>query len=772
MPLLPPKLVGPITPVAPSVRVEHTLPGAWVEIQVDGAPTGDVALCTSNSVTVPISGSLTPGGMVTATWSLGGETSPPSLPQAVLAYPAQLGAPVFLSPIHSAMDWVDLGVLYPGATVEVRTNAGVLIGGPDTAAGAAHRVHLTDTIEPGTQLRAHQTVDPPGVATVHSTPSESLPAESWFSREEQPPIPVVLGPIRECEGAVLVGGAVHGCWVRLTVSGRDFDFPAVAPAFWAVLPELATDTDTYAAANVLRQLGRESAASPAVAVDPSAALDKPLLGPDPQYCPRAVAVIASDLAPRSTLTFELRGASGSTGLFRAGAPDDRRSDTYYLGDLNASVPAAPPFPAVVLGEQLCAKAAESNRAGVHRRPEQEVPPGFFSAPQECATGLHVVNASGCVVTVHSDAGDWPVLASWTLVPLNGWIGLNRPLRRGEDVQVRIEAGCVPADLLTSDWVTVEAADVDRMRIVEPVRPGRSRSVFLEDAVPGGRVHVYVDNHWRASANALPVPGQAWTEVYVGELTEESSVTAVQTLCGRTSNPTPAVNVQLGRLDLHATVGALVRGVATALTVRAFDADTGGELAGLRVRGPAGDVGWVGQPFTLTASGAPTTIRLTVAAEGYATGILDLPVTAPTPPPSKTLTVRSQVALGAHVAVQKITAITWTLTGAGAPPAQSQSPQATSCQFVFSIPSPSGGSAVWYRLAGSATIEFIDPASGGTLTRSVTSFYTAFGLRNWLDVEWRGISGWREINIAWAPIHDPQTGAQIDTVFCFVLAADG
>lgn len=67
---------------------------------------------------------------------------------------------------------------------------------------------------------------------------------------------------------------------------------------------------------------------------------------------------------------------------------------------------------------------------------------------------------------------------------------------------------------------------------------------------------------------------------------------------------------------------------------------------------------------------------------------------------------------------------------------------------------------------------MDPAWGTTLTRTVTAFYTVYGLRGWLDVEWRGTPAWREINIAWAPIYDLETGQHVDSVFCFVLAADG
>ena len=107
---------------------------------------------------------------------------------------------------------------------------------------------------------------------------------------------------------------------------------------------------------------------------------------------------------------------------------------------------------------------------------------------------------------------------------------------------------------------------------------------------------------------------------------------------------------------------------------------------------------------------------------------------------------------------------------GAPQSQTQNPQTTTGQFVFDVPDP-GSSAVLYRLTGKATIEFVDPAWGTTLTRPVSVFYIQpSALRGWLDVVWSGVDSWREINIAWAPIWE--AGVHVDSVFCFVLAADG
>jgi hypothetical protein len=730
MTLIPPKVRGPLTPFSTSVTVEHVLPGAWAEILVNGSPIQRTNIATSNSVEVQLVGyTLPPGGTVTARWSLSGEQSQPSLPELVLGYPTKLGMPVFLSPIHTCVDWIAVGGLYPGATVEIH-NGGALIGGPDSSNGATAHVHIHGNINPGDQLIATQSVQVPNSGVVQSPPAESLPAEDWFPREEVPIQPVVIGPIHECAGAVLVGGAVPGCFLHLHTGGRELEYAAVASDFWALLPNEAHTPATFAASSHLRRCQRQSGvSSPAVGVDAAAPLRNPVLKPDTQYCPSAVSVTAEALTPLSALTLELRGASGTTMLGRAGAPDNSPTDTYWLGDLSSLVPPSPPYPAVVLTEQLCALSAESNRAGVHRQAgQQEVPPAFFIPPVECARWLHVLNAWGCLVTVRSDASDWPVLAYWKLVPDTGWIELNRPLRDEEKVWVTIEAGCVPSHLLTSDKTDVEGiGDLNNLRIDEPLRPGHNRMVWVDQAIPGARVHVFVNGKLRASVWAIGSPTETMIAVPVGELTEESQVTARQEMCGKIGRPAEAIWVTRGRMDLEADPSSVTRGQTVAMTIRARDADFGFEMTGLPINGPSGHVGYTGRPFTVTtAAGTASPIHFTIDTEGYDQGAVDVPISAPALPPQATLTITSMSAIG--VQSQVITEIEWTLMGGGQSIKSDQKPNTTSCMFNIPLPTPPSGSTVTYNLSGKATIEFIQPVTGAKLTRQVSVFSVFNGLQ--------------------------------------------
>lgn len=769
MPLLPPRVRGPLSPLTASVAVEHVLPGATAEILVNGAPIQRQNTATSNSVAVGLAGTtLAPGGSVTSVWSLGGETSLPSLPELILPYPTSLPAAVFLSPVHTAVDWIAVGGLYPGATVEIH-NGGTVVGGPDSAEAGTVQVRIHGSIRAGDVLAAIQSVPVPNIGTVRSSAAESLPAEEWFPQEDQPGVPVVVGPIRECDGAVLVGGAVPGCHLHLHTGGAELEYAAVAVNFWAVLPDAAHAPATFAASSHLHNRDRQSGLSPAVGVDPSAPLRTPVLLPDTQYCPSAVSVTAQNLAPKAAVTLELRGASTTMVLGRGGAPDTGGSDVYWLGDLSALIPATPPYPAVVLNEQLCVLAAESNRAGVHRPlSQQEVPPGFFRPPVECARWLHVLNVWGCLVTVRSNAADWPVLAYWALLPESGWLWLNRPLRRNEQLTVTVEAGCVPADLRTSDPVTVvSAGDIDALRVEEPLRPGANRNVWIHDAIPGSRVHVFVNDRWRTSVWSTGSPTLPSFAVPVGVLTEDTVVTASQTLCGKNGSATPPVRVTRGRMDLEAGPASVTRGQTVAMEIHARDADFGFPMTGMPINGPTGHVGYVGQQFTVSAAAATASpIRFTVDTEGYDQGVVDVPILAPAPPPQATFTITSISAIG--VSNQVIKDIEWTLTGGGQTIRGTQTPNTTTCVVSIPLPAPAAGSTVVYSLSGKATIEFIQPGSGTKLTQQATAFYTAYGLQGSIVAEWRGTARTAEINIAWAPIYDPETGAQIDTVYCLVL----
>lgn len=781
MPLVPAKIIGPISPLSGSVQAEHVLPDAVVGIMVNGTAINRTQTTTSNVVEIPLAGySLQPNDVVTVVWSLLGETSKPSLPESVLSYPRDLPAPVFLSSVHTAVDWLTIGGLYPGATVEVLAGNNTVIGGPDTASFAALQLDIRNSVSAGDVLQAVQTVMVPGVGPVVSTRGTSLPVEPRFLREEPLNQPVIIGPIHECAGAVLVGGAVPGCFVELRTGGDSFEYRAVGETFWALLPKAAHAPASFEAVALLRRLGRQSIASVPVTVDPSQSLETPMLAPAIQYCPLTVSLTASHMSPGTEISFEMRGAAGTTALGRAGAPTDSTSATYYLGDLSPLVPTVPPYPSIVLVERACSLSAESNAVHVWQPSSlQEVPPGFFTPPVACAWWLNVLNVGGCVITVHSDAVDWPVLAYWKMTDMEGWLPLNRSLRAGEHVWVTIESGCVPENLRKSDRVKVQDhGDLNALRLDEPIRPGLNRRVWISGTVPGARVHVFVNDVLRTSVWATGPISSTLLEVIVGNLAggkrdePGDKVKVCQEMCGEISEFSPAVSAQMGEMSLEISPDFVVRGQSSPVTIHARDAATGTIFlytGGVSpVYGPSGFVGYTNQPFTVTASGGSATpIRFTVTAEGYTSGFVDLPIHEPAPPPPATLSIKSQSAIG--VQNQVIKEIEWTLIGGNQKFVGSGKPNTTSCLVSVALPTPPGGGQVNYALSGKATIEFIHPQTLENMSRTVSVFNTAYGYLGSITVQnWTGSPRTMEINIGWAPVVNPQTGEQTGEVFYFIL----
>ena len=101
MTLLAPAVEGPLTPLSISVRADGVLPGAHVQVVVGGARygTGEGWAATANQVRIPLIGfQLPPGASVTATWTLEGESSPPSLTQIVSRFPVVFGDPEVRQP--------------------------------------------------------------------------------------------------------------------------------------------------------------------------------------------------------------------------------------------------------------------------------------------------------------------------------------------------------------------------------------------------------------------------------------------------------------------------------------------------------------------------------------------------------------------------------------------------------------------------------------------------------------------------------------------------
>jgi hypothetical protein len=754
---------GPLSPLSKSVKVDHVLPGARVELAVNGAPIGKGADALNTSVTVPLGGDqLPPNGLVTARWTLAAESSPDSIPEAVLPWPDLPPTPYFTSYIHVLADWMRVEGLYPGASVQITGPNGAMAG-PITADTATEYLDLTGGyIAVDDIFQVVQKVNVPGKGNLSSKAGKSLRAASTVDvtgrDDREIPSPTIMEPTPQCAQTIRVGGAIEGCWTILRTDQGTSSYRSTHDVFRLKLSGEAHAPATYSVSTKLTRAGLTSGTSTTVAVDPAQALPQPRILTTIPYnsCLSTVTLDLADLTEGSELTFVVRTNEGTTVIGRSAAPDDSTTGTYPLGDLTAYKHGM-----LSVVQHTCQKSLQSNEILLSfADDDRTTPPAFFLQPQRCARWLHVNNVDPMTyLTVHSDLADWPILAAWTRPDENGWVPLNRELRPGETVWVSIDAGCRAPGARQSESAKVQDKDWGGLELDPYPRPGLNRSVdFAPDgAVLGVRTHAFVNQKWRNTTWLLPWP-TGLASIFVGALKDGDVVTVRQSVCTDDRDLQAHADVRQGRMTLHSSPDTATRGETMQLLVWGEDADSGRQLPSLPVDGlppiaerpplvltnPAYTVPW---PFTPNAS-TPSPIHLTVDWEGYDQGVLDIPVSDPVVPPAPTANfhIHTECLLGfLYGNNQIITNIQWTLIGAGVQlPWPAAKPNSQKCDLNIDLPMPPKGGVV-YNLGGEAdiTADF----AGTRTTRKVRAFVTAFGQSDYIQVHWMGKPLTYDVNIA-------------------------
>ena len=650
MPLLPPKVVGPINELSRQITVVGTGPGATVQLFANGISFGPSTIGSGPSVAVPLGAVRAVAGQaITATQSLDSETSDSSPGEAVSAAPAELPPVVFLSQVHTAIDWVVIGGLVPGVTVTV-THRGDVVGQQvATSMSLSIRVKFAQPFNQGDVLVASQNVAGLGGATIQGRRVESLPAEGRDLK--RPPLPPnIMQPLRECDTAVRVTDIEQGATTRITLS--DLPFEGLEAGFVAPtvnigvrrLPFPGTVTVSQAFAN--RSLeGPDGPAVPVTHIPP----DPPrVLEP---ICPDANTVKVTGLRPGTEVALDVNlefidGISGilSINLLRLGSgwawsedcefslPKDGLSKAIQA--LQALRPPGTPgkFRLFMLATATPCnqRAVQSNQASIEPLPVAAGPPFIVGPLFACGRLVHVLtNGPGSILTLHSDAPDATQMSDPQRVSSSeSFLSCYRPLRAGEKISATM-SGCGNSSI-GSRAVQVGAAPALKPPVViPPVRPF-DRGAKIEKVVPGARVYVFVNGLWRASVDSFSEN----VFVALGALNIKDEITALQVLCDKTSALSQGVPVTIGRLSVHHDPSPLVRvgaGKFTLFAIRVQDAVTAFQV---NARAFINNVEFpidreLGTVIPLGQDGPPTFVQ----ADGYANEplvykLIDPPVPAP------------------------------------------------------------------------------------------------------------------------------------------------
>ncbi|MGE0469512.1 MAG: galactose oxidase-like domain-containing protein [Nitrospira sp.] len=520
MPLLPPRVIGPLSACSGSVRVQGQLSGSTIIIFADGVAVGSGTASWPNQI-FPLSASLTAGQQITATQAVGVEISPPSPePIEVQAKPPVIGTVGFRSHLNQCGECVWLEGLVPGATVELR-DGGTVLGTGESYDGNA-RFHLATPLAAGMDIKAQQTAcSTPGTVT------DGPPVDVLVEKLQTLPTPVVQAPLRECERRVTVSNVVHGATVTLMRSaGPNLQACFDLDSLWmGVNPPLALGETISARQELHGRCKLKSADALPVMVQDNTPV--PVANVVPPLCAGNTTVVLNGLVMAARVKILADGVE----LGMAESPVD--------GTYDFLVPALVGGTTVTAIQELCGEwSIPGTGVLVDPAPASLPTPKVHEPLFECGAAVRVSNLHvGARVYVYSSLlgapiGERTADADEVDVPV-------APLLIAHDKIFAVQRGC---GLVSSQSNTVVVGKIKRLqapRVVEPLYSCEN-AVRVVDVVPGARVDVSVNGIFRGSAVG---GGTNLTVGVSGQLAVGDSVTALQRLCQHISPLSKPVLVQ-------------------------------------------------------------------------------------------------------------------------------------------------------------------------------------------------------------------------------------
>ncbi|MEU4301832.1 hypothetical protein [Kitasatospora aureofaciens] len=529
MPLLPPTVVGPLSECSTSVRVQNQLVGSTVTLLVNGSHTvggqlvgGGVATWPDQEFPLTPGVALHAGDQVAATQLLGGQVSAASAqPVAVQKEPAVIGSLHYGGHQYVCGQclWIDGAV--PGATVTVKQGATVL--GSATAPDGIARVQLGAPIAAGEVLMAEQQAcGNPGTPTPSPVPD---------GPPEQPPPPVVHGPLLACQTGVPVSGVFEGAQVTLHRTGVPnttrgcFDLSALT---FRVPP--LVEGEQVSADQAFVNCEALGGASATVVVGPADQIPAP-------------AVVAALCAGGTSVRV--------TGLV-VGALVTVLENGVVLGTAQAFEPSADlDVPALIGGgtvtarQELCGYTSpDSAPVVVDPQPAGLPAPVVVPPLFECASRVRVINVQpGALVLVHSAALGAPiglqyVYAGQADIPV-------APLLSAGDQIYAVQLACGRTSP-RSALVTVQQLGAVEPPTVRTPLTECTRWVWVDGVVPGADVDVYVNGRWQGTATTTTPSVQVGVS---GPLRMNDTVSARQRIRTTVTEFGPAATVAFGPVSV-------------------------------------------------------------------------------------------------------------------------------------------------------------------------------------------------------------------------------
>lgn len=648
-----PKIIGPVTTISPSVRVDNALRGATVNLFAEGAspPIASVPASPDGVTLIPAGGlGLKADQRLIATQTANGTSGEASPVETVQAPPNPLPAVHCASLVHACMDWLVVTGAVPGATVKVRY-AGIVVGEAVCDWPDWSRVSVlldkgrTGPFGLGSALEVWQHYVDPVTKALVSGPVTASPLVVASPVSPPLPAPQFQRAPRQCDMEVDVTGVVPGASLRVTVDSTNLDYPYVGDTIRCAVGSLSMGTSVHLYQRFHTGCSGESRTTDATA---AAAIpyEKPAV--HARVCEESGVLFVSKLH---------RGAQ-----IVAYATEDVKKSGVEIGAWTASQDGDDWFPLSSSARDTVGKpnmlvfVQVSNCTGaITQSPHSYVD---FSAPNpdiaigplyDCGTLVEVRGTSPNAL-VWLTAGGKSLSTAVPAISDTTMLRCFRPLVAGEVVTAN-ESGCGGAASKTA------SAKVDKKALGTPVvrtpLEAWRTDVPVDGVVPGALVSVYVNGVWRGAREAT----SSSVEVPAGRLTASAAgrpdrVHAVQQLCAETKAG-PDVDVTYGKMTLDTDPNPVVTGATRTVKVLAKNAADGRPVVGGRVWIGGKDVAAANTAFPWTFPAGQPGPATYVRADGY----LDAPLTWHlTDPVNATLTML----IGVHTAQTTINSVSWKL----------------------------------------------------------------------------------------------------------------
>lgn len=525
MALLPPRVIGPLSECSGRVRVQAMLTGSTVTVLANGAPVAS-GVASWPDQTFALTTPLLPGQNVTATQTVGMETSDPSPePVQVQAKPPTVGGVGFRSHLNQCGECVWLEGLVPGAKVELRDGATVLGSGESYDGNA--RLHLSTPLSTGMSIKAQQ-----NACGMAGTITNGPPVDMVVERLRTLPTPIVETPLYECERAVTISNIVHGATVTLMRSAGPnlqacFDLEAL---WFGVNPPLSLGETISARQELFGQCKLKSADAAPVTVQDNTPV--PVANVVPPLCAGHTTVVLSGLKMAARIDILADGVS--IGL--AESPVD--------GTYDFLVPPLVGGTTITAIQELCGEwSAPGAGVLVDPAPASLPKPKVHDPLYECGAAVRVSKLHvGARVYVYSTMLGAPIGERWADAEQVD-VAVAPLLIEGDKIYA-IQRGCGLVSSKSDSVVVGKIKELRPPKVVEPLYSCESL-VRVVQVVPGARVDVYVNGIFRGTAVG---GGTDLTVPVSGQLNVGDQVTARQRLCDQVSGLSKAVTVQefLGR----------------------------------------------------------------------------------------------------------------------------------------------------------------------------------------------------------------------------------